>query len=71
MRCDKCKKDFPDHLIAPFVSSEKGVRNCCPICALRLRNTQAGLPIDTPFQGEMANDMWEEATEYVKKGGNK
>ena len=38
----------------------------CPICALRTRNEMHGLPPDTPFQGEMAQQMYEDFVEDLE-----
>lgn len=69
-KCPDCKNDFPSHLIHPFIfnigNAIKTV-NVCPICALKRRNKQTGLPEDTPFSGLMAGKLYEEAKEYLKK----
>lgn len=67
IKCELCLIEFPDHLISAFVNSEKTIDHCCPICALKARNKLVGLPEDTPFQGEQALWMWQEAVEYLKK----
>jgi hypothetical protein len=56
-KCTKCKLSYPDHLVVVI----------CPLCALLLRNETHGLPLNTPFTGEMANVMYEEAVEYKQK----
>ena len=61
MKCNECKREFQDHLLAPLIVGDRQVNPCCPLCALRLRNKIHGLPADTPFQGEQAHAMWEEA----------
>jgi hypothetical protein len=73
IKCDVCKIDFPANLISPLVSgnipSLESIQNCCPICALGLRNKTAGLPPDTPFQGTIAKKMYGEAVTFLKKKG--
>ena len=65
-RCGSCKRKFPDHLIQPMVTSE-GTFVQCPLCALEHRNLLHGMPMDTPFHGEMAAAMWEEAKAFIEK----
>ena len=69
MKCDKCRRKFPDRLIAPFMSSEGNIKRACPICALEARNRIHRLPKDTPFAGTMANKMYEEAINIVRIRG--
>jgi hypothetical protein len=52
--------------MAPFVTSY-GTVVCCPICALKQRNEMHGLPKSTPFHGETARDMYDEAIQYLKE----
>jgi hypothetical protein len=47
--------------------TSKGTIRLCPICALKERNALHGLPEDTPFQGPIARQMYEEALSYVKQ----
>lgn len=58
--CNQCKNEFPAWLVNPLVASE-GNSYCCPICALAIRNKMHGLPEDTPFHGETAQIMYEQA----------
>jgi len=63
-KCKKCRRSFPDHLVTNVNYS---VANpICPLCALALRNKIHGLPEGTPFNGTVANDMWEEATAIIR-----
>jgi hypothetical protein len=64
--CPNCHNTFPARLLAPLITNE-GAFELCPICALKVRNALHGLPEDTPFQGEIAQQMYEEALAYVKK----
>jgi len=71
-RCIECKKDFPEHLIhSTYISNCLGIKNgyylMCPLCSLEVRNYLHELPEDTSFKGEIANKLWEEATEYARK----
>lgn len=67
IRCQKCRKNYPDHLVQPFISSDRPHRRLCAICALETRNEELGLPLGTPFQGEMAAELYEEAVEYNRR----
>ena len=64
--CPECHKSFPSHLIQPMIGFLPP-RDMCPICALRIRNEEHGLPKDTPFQGEIAKEMHEEAKRFLKE----
>ncbi len=66
--CTQCHREFPDHLINQMVMGG-GYAFVCPLCALEMRNKAHGIPVGTPFRGEMAHDMWLEATEYVAQQG--
>jgi hypothetical protein len=67
-KCHSCKNDYPAHLIQTFVTNNSR-ESVCPLCALIRRNEMLGMPIDTPFHGEMANALFEEAFEYARKQG--
>lgn len=70
-KCKVCKRKFPVDLIQPMTTADRsGIRSVlmCPLCALLERNVQAGLPLDEPFSGTMANEMWLRAKAYVTKG---
>jgi len=63
-RCPKCRRNFSIHLIHPInVNGE--YFNVCPLCALKIRNIVAHLPIDTPFQGTDAKKLYKEALKEV------
>ena len=62
--CTECDKLFPAHLIQIFFTLD-GERWVCPICALKLRNRMHGLPPDTPFHGERALALYNEALDYL------
>ena len=64
--CGICKETYPFYLVQWLVTSEGRV-DSCPLCALEARNKMAGLPLDTPFHGEMALEMWEEASAIRKE----
>lgn len=61
--CKKCEREYPFGLIQELVNNEGRVK-ICPICALELINKIHGFPPDTPFRGEMARDLYDEAVEY-------
>lgn len=62
-KCDECKLKFPDELISPLVGNN-GHINVCGVCALKLRNEAHGLSADTPFTGEIAKQMYDDALDY-------
>lgn len=64
--CTVCHRLFPARLIQNFFSSSEGNRWLCPICALEKRNEIHGLPPNTPFEGEQAQALYEEAIQWVK-----
>lgn len=66
-KCGNCKRHFPDHLVNPLRTNAGPIRNVCPICALVELNRMHGLPLDTPFQGEQAQDFYEEAMEFIRR----
>ena len=63
-KCNQCERDFPDYLLTDMVT-QAGTISTCPLCALEARNATHGLPKWTPFQGEVAHDMWLEAIAYL------
>ena len=64
MQCKACQRDFPEHLMT--VVNYSHANPICPLCALALRNKIHGLPSNTKFEGEIANDMWEEAMAVIR-----
>lgn len=68
--CQRCKRTVPSHCVSPLVmgGGGEGLRQImlCAVCALEVRNADLGLPKNTPFQGEIANDMYEEAMAYYE-----
>lgn len=66
LKCNICKRKFPYHLVNMLYTSE-GYTYACPICALKQTNKLHGLPENTPFQGEMAREYYEEAINYLKQ----
>lgn len=72
IKCEDCKRKFPDHLISPLTIGRDGAstsKYCCPICALKLTNEIHGIN-ETEFQGEIAQSMLVEAKQFLK-GKNK
>jgi hypothetical protein len=51
--CDKCRWDYPVHLLNPIVSSEGYSVPVCGICALQIINEAHGIR-RTRFGGEQA-----------------
>lgn len=71
--CEKCNRRFPAHLIAPMnfiVQGHQGRLKVCPICALKIRNKMHGLPENECLRAKTANDMYQEAVEYLKTRSN-
>jgi hypothetical protein len=64
--CPNCNNTFPSRPFAPMVTTS-GTIVVCPICALKIRNEHLGLPEVTPFQGGIAQEMYEDALTYVKQ----
>ena len=60
-RCKTCKSKMPVEL---FVGED------CPICSNTWRNLKHGLPLMTPFQGEKAQQMVEDAWQYYRPVGD-
>ena len=69
-KCSVCLRLFPIHLVQPMVIDGDSWY-ACPLCALEIRNEHAGLPPDTPFQGEIAKQMYDEAEKYIEEYGEK
>jgi len=66
-KCKVCSHEFPDHLIQTgYLNGEALV--ACPLCQLWARNALHGLPQGTPFNGEIAQSLVDEATEYLRGG---
>lgn len=63
MNCENCKIHAPDKFIQQFLQNHEEFR-LCPDCALKTRNKFHGLPADTPFAGEMANELWEDFQQW-------
>ena len=69
MKCSQCKRNFPDHLLAPLHFNEDVIPNVCPICALELLNIRHGLECET-LGGETAEAMRLEAIQYLEDHPN-
>jgi hypothetical protein len=63
-KCNKCHRDFPEELIQPMYVNGKA-ELICPLCALEIRNKAHGLPINTLFQGEQAQEFYNEALAWL------
>lgn len=66
MKCRQCKRKFPDGLIQSMCVNGDYV-DCCPICALRIRNELHGLPRNTLFGGSLAQSLYKQAVEHLKQ----
>jgi len=64
-KCSQCNRSFPEHLLQPMIRSAGNLYDVCPLCALKIRNKEHGLPEDTPFTGEIARMFWQAAKDYV------
>jgi len=68
-KCPECREDFPEELFWPLSIIDKGrteTLRACPICAREIMNNVHGLPEDTPFLGELANDLYDKAVRWRK-----
>lgn len=68
-QCVECLEKFPAEILSPMITSEGNTGLLCGVCALRLRNEAHGLPLGTPFQGEVAQWMYEEAMKLKESRG--
>lgn len=66
--CTMCDREFKTNMIREMVTSE-GNYFVCPICALEIRNKMHGLPEGTPFRGEMAQGLYDDALVYLRETG--
>lgn len=66
--CCECNREFPPRFInSMFIDGS--YYPMCSICALRVRNEIHGLPPNTPFKGELANELYEETLDWLAEGG--
>ena len=66
-KCHECGEKFPSEILSPMMVCGEYTGLICGVCALKIRNETHGLPIDTPFQGEVAQWMYEKALEIKHK----
>jgi hypothetical protein len=66
MKCEKCAVNYPNNLVQPFISSE-GNYWLCGICARDVKNKMHGLPLDTPFQGEEAQRIYDRCKTFLAR----
>jgi hypothetical protein len=59
-KCEDCKQSFPAYLVV-FMRWDIGPIEICPLCACKVRNRLYRFPPQTPFPGEIAQRMYEEA----------
>jgi len=60
-KCHECGEKFPSEILSQMRIGGGYTDLICGVCALKIRNKAHGLPMDTPFQGETAQWMYEEA----------
>jgi hypothetical protein len=60
--CGMCKNQMPE---LNELEDANGIRLVCPICGLKESNTVAGLPLDTPFAGKMAQRLLKRAVKFL------
>lgn len=65
MKCAKCKRNLPQRLLSSMCINGKYTPPICGVCALELRNEIFGFPKGMMFKGEIAQDMYDEAMEYI------
>jgi hypothetical protein len=68
-QCEKCKIDYPWHLVQTMATSV-GNFKVCGICGLEIKNKIHGTR-DKKFDGPIAEIMREQAIEYRKEIGYK
>ena len=65
MICEYCNKDRL--VLSPMFTSEGVYQSICAICALFVKNDVHGLPQNTPFDGEIARQMYDDEIEYEEE----
>ena len=65
MLCARCKRVFGSYLLQRMCINGVYSPPICAICALKVINKMHGLPAETPFRGEMAQDMYDRTEEYL------
>lgn len=68
--CVKCEEEFPDEILSPMIGGGGPEGLMCGVCALKERNEFHGLPEDTPFQGEIAQQFYEQALAIKERRKN-
>ena len=57
-KCTECHKEFPEDVFQ-LMAYQSGYIIPCPRCVLRIRNETHNLPLDTPFEGGLAKELYE------------
>lgn len=68
-KCNECEREFTSYLIQDLVTIENGRLTevpMCPICALYMRNSTSGLPLDALFTGKVALKCYYAALKEAK-----
>ena len=63
--CVGCRRIFPSRLLTQMCINGEYTPPICGICALKLTNKIHGLPEGTMFRGEMAQQMYDDAQDYL------
>lgn len=74
IRCNACKRKFPDHLVQPMLTiqgGKQGVTYLCPICAFESINLAHGINRTSFSAGSMSQKLLEEARAWIEKKGGK
>jgi len=69
MICKECKRDFPEELNSPMITSEGTKSGQCPICMLMERNKILGVSKYETFTGSMASELFIECCKHYGAKG--
>lgn len=65
-KCSECKRKIPEELLSPMITSSGNQADVCGVCALEISNQVLGIK-RTRFNGEMAEDLRQDAIVHYKK----
>ena len=63
-KCEVCKKQ---RIYSEIIITSIIIKECCPVCALNIRNKIHGMPRGTPFTGDIANQHYVEELELANE----
>lgn len=63
MKCEECKFDYPENLLAPITTSGESWGKICGICALEIGNRIHGIKLKR-FTGPIAEKMRQAAIKW-------